>query len=513
MDLFAKCSEWKEVQVAQRLGYYPYFREIQDIHDGTEVVIGGKPVIMVSSNNYLGLALDPRVREAAAAASMKWGASTSGSRLLNGTLAIHVELEEKLADFLGREAALCFSTGFQTNLGTLSALLTRHDVVFSDRQNHASILDGIQASHGEHKKYRHGNMDDLERQLGATPEEQGRLIVTDGVFSMEGDLANIPRLVELKEKYHARLMVDDAHGFGVMGPTGRGTAEHFGVHDKVDLQMATFSKSLASLGGVITGPREVINWIKHKSRAMLYSASMTPAAVAAALKALEIIKAEPERRERLWRHAEKMHREYRGMGFDTSPSVTPVIPLIIGDQMKCLNFWKRLTEEGVFASPVIKPAVQKELIRTSYMSIHTDAQLDRVLEVVQRCGREEGVIPYEKPHSRFVVRIAKPGNVGFVSSETDATTRVIHSGDGQFDTTLRNTLLDREKPVLERLSDTAELLAYRAANLQPEDVAKLADVPKRWWAQRGALRTAVMSRGVELLTRAQKSDRESQAED
>ncbi len=513
MDVFAKCEAWKEVQMAQRLGYYPYFRQIQDSHEGTEVIIGGKSIVMVSSNNYLGLAFDPRVREAAAEAARKWGASTSGSRLLNGTLAIHVELEEKLAEFLGREAALCFSTGFQTNLGTLSALLTRHDVVFSDRQNHASILDGIQASYGEHKKYRHSNMEDLERQLKATPETEGKLIVTDGVFSMEGDLANLPRMVELKKQYGARLMVDDAHGFGVMGPNGRGAGEHFGVHEEIDLQMATFSKSLASLGGVIAGPQEVINWIKHKARAMVYSASMTPAAVAAALKALEIIKAEPERRDRLWRHAEKMHREYRAMGFDTSPSVTPVIPLIIGDQMKCLNFWKRLTEGGVFASPVIKPAVEKELIRTSYMAIHTDEQLDRVLEVVQKCGREEGVIPYEKPHTRFVVRIAKPGNIGFTSSAPDATTRVIRSGNGQFDSTLRSVILDREKPMLERLSDAAELLTYRAANMQPEDLAKLAEMPKRLWVQRGQLKTAIMSKGVDLLTRTRKSSRETRAED
>lgn len=499
MDIFAKCGTWREVQIAQSMGYYPYFREIEESFGGTEVQIGGKRVIMVSSNNYLGLAMDPRVREAAAEATRKWGASTSGSRLLNGTLCLHVELEEKLAAYLGREAALCFSTGFQTNFGTLSSLLTRHDVVYSDRNNHASILDGIQASYGEHKKYRHENMDDLDRLLKTTPENAGKLIVSDGVFSMEGDLANLPRLVELKEKYGARLMIDDAHAFGVMGPTGRGTAEHFGVHDRVDLQMATFSKSLASLGGVIAGPKDVINWIKHKARAMVYSASMTPAAVAAALKALEIIQAEPERRETLWRHAEKMHREFRAMGFDTSPSVTPVVPLIVGDYMKCLTFWRRMTDAGVFASPVIKPAVEKELIRTSYMATHTDEQLNRVLEIVQRCAREEGIIPYERPHTRVTVRVAKPGNVGFFSSHTEGTTAVHHGTNGRFEVSLTSVLFDADRPVLERLSDAAEYLTYRAAGVQSEDLKRVAELPRRLWTRRGALRTAILSRGVNFF--------------
>ncbi len=354
--------------------------------------------------------------------------------MLNGTLDLHYQLEHRLAKFLGREAACCFSTGFQTNLGTISSLVLRHDLVFADRMVHASLVEGMQAAMGETKRFRHNDMEDLERVLEKAEPEPGKLIVVDGVYSMEGDLANLPAIVELKKKYGARLMVDEAHGFGVMGAKGRGACEHFGVERDVDLVMTTFSKSLASIGGVIAGPAEVINWIKHKARALVFSASMTPGAVAAALQALEIIEQEPERRARLWDISERMHRELRGIGYDTGNSVTPVVPLVIGDQALMFNFWRRLTDAGIFASPVVRPAVEKELVRTVYMATHTDAQLERALEILQRCGRELGIIPYEKPHTRVEVKMARPGVTGFFSA---------HDGDSTSSSSLASkTRLD-----------------------------------------------------------------------
>src|SRR5512138_3556121 len=417
VDLFEKCATWKEVQLVKIAGHYPYYRVIEQ-NDGTEVVIDGKRLIMACSNNYLGLAQDPRVREASAEAARRWGASTCGSRLLNGTLALHDELDQRLARFLGKEAAVTFSTGFGTNLGTISSLVLRHDLIFADKMVHASLVEGIHASYGEAKRFRHNNMEDLERQLSSAPTDSGGLIVVDGVYSMEGDLANLPRIVELKKKYGARLMVDEAHGFGVMGENGRGTGEHFGLEPDVDLVMATFSKSLASIGGVIAGPPDAINWIRHKARALLFSASMTPPAAAAALKALDIIEQEPERRARLWDISERAHRELRLMGFDTHPSVTPVVPIVVGEQLTNFRFWRKLTDAGMFVSPVTKPAVEKDLVRAVFMATHTDEQIDRALDIFQRCGREVGIIPYQRPHTRVEVKMARPGITGFISAES-----------------------------------------------------------------------------------------------
>lgn len=410
-DVFEKCASWKDYRIAKATGLYPYFRAIEASFGATEVQIDGRRLVMAGSNNYLGLSADPRVKEAALQATRAFGSTCSGSRLLNGTLALHEQLEQRLARFLRRESAVAISTGFQTNLATLAALVGRHDVVFSDRQNHASLVDGIRLGFGAERKFRHNDMDHLERLLAEASPEAGKLIVTDGVFSMEGDVCDLPRLVALARRYGARVMVDDAHGLGVLGEGGRGTAEYFGLEEETDLVMGTFSKSFASLGGVIAGPFEVINFIKHKARALIFSASMTPAAVAAALASLDIIETEPERRARLFDIAEKMHDGFRAMGFDTGVSVTPVVPVLVGDQVKCFRFWKALFEAGVFANPVIPPAVEPghALIRTSFMATHTDAQLDRVLDVFERVGRRMGLIPETRPLAYEKVMVARPG--------------------------------------------------------------------------------------------------------
>lgn len=395
-DLFEKCFNWKDYENAKASGLYPYFQPIEETF-GTEVVIGGTRLIMIGSNNYLGLTTDARVKEAAIEATRKYGSSCSGSRFLNGTLALHEELEGELAAFLKKEAAIVYSTGFQTNQGTIAPLLGKDDLVFIDRGDHASILDGVDLSAAEMKRFRHNDANDLERLLRTTATSHpkaAKLIVVDGVFSMEGDLAPLPRICELKKQYGARLMVDDAHGVGVLGKNGRGTCEHFGVEDDVDLVMTTFSKSFASLGGVIAGPRAVLDWVKHKSRALIFSAAMTPAAVGACLKSLEIIKTEPERRDRLWKITNRMRSEIQRMGFDTGTSESPVVPLVVGDDFRTFLFWKELREEGVFANPVIAPAVAPgwQLIRTSYMATHTDDQMTRVLEIIEKVGKKLDLI-------------------------------------------------------------------------------------------------------------------------
>jgi 8-amino-7-oxononanoate synthase len=498
-DLFEKCAQWKQVQLIKLAGHYPYFRVIEQ-HDGTEVVIGGKRLIMACSNNYLGLAQDPRVREAAAQAARDWGSSTCGSRLANGTLALHDELDHRLAEFLGKEAAATFSTGFTTNLGTISALVERHDLVYADRQVHGSIVEGIHACYGEAKRFRHNNMEDLERHLTAAPPEAGKLVVVDGVYSAEGDLADLPRIVELKKKHGARLMVDEAHGLGVMGPNGRGTGEHFGVHDDVDLVMSTFSKSLASIGGVIAGRADVINWIKHKARSMIFQASMTPPAAAGALKALEILQQEPERRERLWDISERVHRELRLMGFDTRPSVTPVVPIAVGDQALNFIFWRKLTDAGLFVSPFTKPAVERDCVRAVFMATHTDEQVDRALELFQTCGREVGIIPYERPHTRVEVKMARPGATAFTSSSDDAVATAARSeqtGPLELTAILRN----HADSLRQRLDDAAELLTWRALNADGDDVRRLVQLPERLWTQRHRIRNKILSMGMNWMSR------------
>ncbi len=393
MDLFAKCESFVAARQAKELGYYPYFKPVSTAED-TEVIIEGRRVLMLGSNNYLGLTTHPKVKQAAVDAVKKYGTSSCGSRFLNGTLDLHHMLEDRLARFLKREAALVFSTGFQTNLGTISALVDKNDIIISDKWNHASIIDGARLAYGRMKRFRHNDTEDLAQVLESCPEEAGKLIVVDGLFSMEGDLAPLPRIVKLAKNHGARMMVDDAHGLGVMGEHGRGTCEHFGVEDDVDLVMGTFSKSFASLGGVIAGEEYVISYIQHHARSMIFSASMPPAAVAAVLAALDVIESEPERRRQLWKNTRKMMSGLQDLGFDTGKSETPVIPIVVGDMYKALQMWKSLFEGGVYANVVLPPAVPpgRALLRTSYMATHTEKQLDFALSVFEKVGKEGGLI-------------------------------------------------------------------------------------------------------------------------
>lgn len=375
------------------MGVYPYFREISSA-PAHSVMIDGKELIMIGSNNYLGLTTHPKVKEACLDAVRKYGSGCTGSRFLNGTLDIHVKLEEELADFLNKDAVVVFSTGFQANLGAISCLVGKQDTILIDRSDHASIVDGTRLSFGKTYKFAHNDMDDLQRVMRQITSNGGRMIIVDGVFSMEGDIINLPRLVEVAAEHSAAIMVDDAHAVGVLGPNGRGTAEHYGLEDSVDIVMGTFSKSFASLGGYIASSREVINYVKHIARELIFSASMPPAAVAAVRAALEIIKDEPERREQLWKNSEKMHRGFKSLGFDIGTTQTPIVPIYIGDDIDCFKFWKALSDAGIFANPIIPPAVPpgESLIRTSYTATHTDAELDRVLEVFERVGRKLSII-------------------------------------------------------------------------------------------------------------------------
>ena len=392
MDLFEKCLNFTAAQEARRQGYYPYFIPLEE-NEGTEVSYQGKRLIMVGSNNYLGLTTHPQVREAASEALARFGTSCTGSRFLNGNLALHEKLEEELAAFVGKEAALVFSTGFHVNLGVISTLVGKDDLVLIDKDDHASIVDGCRLSFGKVKRFRHNDMEGLERALKSCPLGSGRLIVVDGVFSMGGDIAPLPDIVKLAKRYGARSMVDDAHSLGILGE-GQGTAAHFKLTDQVDLIMGTFSKSLASLGGFVAGDRVVIDYVKHFARSLIFSASIPPANAAAALAALEVIRSEPERRERLRKISERVHRALREMGFDTGRSETPIIPIIVGNDRKTFDFWRSLFDEGVFTNPVVSPAVapQESRLRTSYMATHTEAQIDRVLAAFKKCGRKMGII-------------------------------------------------------------------------------------------------------------------------
>jgi 8-amino-7-oxononanoate synthase len=393
MDLFEKCS--KALRYESELkesGHYFLFRKIESSQD-SEVVVNGKRVIMIGSNNYLGLTNHPRVKEAAINAIEKYGTGCAGSRFLNGNLDIHEELEKKLARFLRKEAALVFATGYQTNLGAISALVGRNDVAIIDMYDHASIMDGCRLSFGEVKKYRHNDMDALEKALEGTKEKE-KLIIVDGVFSMEGDIADLPAIVKLAKAYGARIMLDDAHAIGVLGDGGRGTAEHFGLENEVDIIMGTHSKSLAAIGGFIAGPSDVISWIKHLARSMMFSASLPPSLAASVSTALDIIEEEPELRARLWRNTHMMLKGYKTLGYDTGKSETPIIPVIIKDTMKTYEMCRLLFENGVFVNSVISPAVPpgRELLRTSYMTTHTEEQLDKVLTAFENVGRQLGVI-------------------------------------------------------------------------------------------------------------------------
>ena len=392
MDLFEKCSNYSKARDFQKIGLYPYFIPLAE-SEGSVAEYNGKSLIMCGSNNYLGLTTHPDVQEASRQAISRFGSSCTGSRFLNGTLELHEKLEAELADWVQKDHALIFSTGMQVNLGTISALVGRKEYVILDRDDHASIVDGARLSYGEMIRYRHNDMSDLEGKLSRLPADAGKLLVVDGLFSMEGDIAPLPEIVPLCKEFGVRIMVDDAHAVGVLGG-GRGTAAHFGLVDDVDLIMGTFSKSFASIGGYLAGDEDVIHYVKHHARSLIFSASIPGPNAAAALAALEVMRREPERVERVNQIGQTMRREYKKLGFDIGTSETPIIPIIIGDDLLTLQTWKRLFDNGVFVNPILSPATPpgRQLLRTSYMATHTDEQLDQVLTIFEKVGKELGLI-------------------------------------------------------------------------------------------------------------------------
>ena len=388
-----KTSHYTEPQKVQRMGLYPFFRVIESDQD-TTVTIKGKKVLMFGSNSYMGLTNHPKIKEACIKAIEKYGSGCAGSRFLNGTLDIHIELERKLAEFVHKDDALVFSTGFQVNLGVIPTVTGRNDYILIDELDHASIIEATRLSFAKVLKFRHNDMHSLENLLKRCEPGRIKLIVVDGIYSMEGDIANLPGIVKLAEKYEATIMVDDAHAIGVIGENGSGTASHFGLTDKIDLIMGTFSKSLASLGGFIASDFDTINYMKHHSRSLIFSASITPASAAAVLAALDIIKAEPERIVKLWELTHYTIDNFKRMGFDIGKSETPIIPLYIRDNLKTLRLTRMLLDEGVFVNPVVSPAVNKDstLIRFSLMATHTKDQVDIALEKFDKLGKKLGII-------------------------------------------------------------------------------------------------------------------------
>jgi 8-amino-7-oxononanoate synthase len=403
-DIFQKCREYHDSDDARAQGFYPYFRRI-DASEGNHVICQGEQKIMIGSNNYLGLAQDPRVVEAACEATRRFGAGCTGSRLLNGTISLHEELEEALADFLKREAVLLFSTGFFANQGALTALTEAEDAILCDRENHASIIEGCQTSVAKLIPYRHNSAAALRNRLKRLPEDAGKLVIMDGVFSMSGDVADLPAMIEVTKEYDGVMYVDEAHSLGVLGPEGRGTVHHFGVNDDVDIVMGTFSKSLGSMGGFISGSQEMIEFLKHKARCFIFTAALAPAVVGGVLKALEIMRSEPERIDHLWTNTRKMHEGFRSIGFNIGSTQTPIVPILIGSEARAFTFAQRLFEEGIFATPAIYPAVRygEAIVRTSFMSTHTEKDLDFILEVFAKLARELGTFDdpvYTQPGRR-----------------------------------------------------------------------------------------------------------------
>jgi len=404
-DLFEKCRGFlSDPSVAESMGYpaspsrakemgvYPFFIPLDET-EGTEVSIRGRRLIMLGSNNYLGLTTHPEVREAAAKALREFGPSCTGSRFLNGTLALHGELERRLAQFVGKEKALVFSTGYQANLGVLSALIGRSDIVICDKEDHASIVDGCRLALGRMARFRHNHAQDLDRVLAACPSAAGKLVAVDGVFSMGGEIVPLPEIAPVCRKHGARLLVDDAHAMGVLGH-GRGTAAHFGMEDDVDLVVGTFSKSFASIGGFVAGDEASIHWIQHLARSLIFSASLPAPNVAAALAALGVMEREPERVDRVNAIGDRMRRAFVRLGFDIGESQTPIIPIFIGDSLATMKAWRALFDAGIYVNVAIPPAVPpgKALLRTSYMATHTEAQMERVLDVFSSVGRSLGLI-------------------------------------------------------------------------------------------------------------------------
>jgi len=389
MPLLRKVKNYEDSKKVQATGLYPYFRPISSAQD-TEVVMNGRRVLMLGSNSYLGLTNNPEIKEAVKKAVDKYGSGCAGSRFLNGTLDIHLELEEELAKLVEKDAVLLYSTGFQVNLGVISCLVGKGDYVIADKSDHASIVDGCLLASGEFLRFPHNDMKGLESRLQGIDPDAGKLVVVDGVFSMEGDIAPLPEITDLAEKYRATVMVDDAHAIGVLGKNGAGTASHFGLADRVHLIMATFSKSLASLGGFIASDADTIDYLKHNSRALIFSASMSPANAAAALAALKIMRREPERIERLWANTNMMKDGLKSLGFDVGNCETPVIPIHTKEMMTSLKMCKRLQDEGIFVNPVVPPAVHPKgsLIRISLMATHTESQISFALKKLEQVGKE-----------------------------------------------------------------------------------------------------------------------------
>ncbi|HWQ81637.1 MAG TPA: pyridoxal phosphate-dependent aminotransferase family protein [Ignavibacteria bacterium] len=395
-DLFTKCYTFTRADEVKAAGFYPYFRPIEQ-NEGPVVKMNGREIIMAGSNNYHGLTTHPRVVEAAQKALLNYGTGCSGSRYLTGTLDLHIKLEEKLAAFFKKEACLLYSTGYQTAQGIIPTLVNKGEYIISDKDNHASIVAGTLMAKGilaELVRYKHGDMNDLERVLKSIPLEASKLVATDGVFSTSGTIVDLPSIVSLCKKYNARIMVDDAHSLGVIGKGGRGTASHFNLDDEVDLIMGTFSKTLASLGGFVVGEERVINFLKHHSPALIFSASPTPSSVAAAIAALEILESEPERVDRLLANAKKMRDGLKSLGFYVLDGITPVVPVILGDDVKVFHFWRQLYDSGVFVNAFVPPGVPQNLsmLRTSYMATHEEKHLNKILEVFEKIGKELGVI-------------------------------------------------------------------------------------------------------------------------
>ena len=390
-----KLAHYTAPQEAQAKGIYPYFRKIESEQD-TEVIIDGRRVLMFGSNAYLGLTNHPKLKEAAIAATEKYGTGCAGSRFLNGTLDSHLELEQRLAQFVGKDDAIIFSTGFQVNLGVISCLLGREDYIIWDELDHASIIEGIRLSFAKSFKFRHNDMASLERRLAQCAPDKVKLIIVDGVFSMEGDVCNLPEIVKLAERYNATVMVDEAHGFGVLGQNGRGVCNHYGLTDKVDLIMGTFSKSFASLGGFIAGDKIPINYLRHHARSYIFSASCTPASTAAAGAALDIMLSEPERLDHLWELTRYALERFRALGFEIGNTSTPIIPLFIRNNEATFCITRDVFEEGVFVNPVVSPAVAPEdtLIRFSLMATHTKEQLDFAIDKLHKVFVKNGVLPH-----------------------------------------------------------------------------------------------------------------------
>ena len=391
--LFDKCRNFTRAREIQAAGLYPYFKPISHSED-TVVVIEGKERVMMGSNNYLGLTHHPAVLSAAKAALERYGSGCTGSRFLNGTLDLHEKLEAELAEFFGKESCLVFSTGYQANLAVISGLVGRGDVVVLDKLDHASIVDGAKMSHGETVRFNHGDLGSLERRLQKVPAGSGTMVIVDGVYSMEGDIADLPALLKLTQKYAAALVVDDAHSVGVLGPNGEGTAAHHGVTDEIDLIVGTFSKSLASIGGFAAGSETVIHFLKHHARPLIFTAALPPANTAGVLAALEVMRREPDRRARLWENTRRLQEGLRGLGYDIGPTETPIVPVLIGPMDKTFLFWRKLFDAGVFTNPVVPPAVPPSQcrLRTSLMATHTPEQIDRALDAFAALGKELGVV-------------------------------------------------------------------------------------------------------------------------